>query len=252
MIQKHFGFTLIELLIVMAIIALLAALLFPVFAHARGKGYQTACASNLKQIGLAAAEYSQDNEGLMFPALGHAYDNGTIVTWGGCKVERPTPRFDTACGRLSAYVKNKSLWNCPAAPNAEFTYGLNIAYARTEIAQKHPVSVAQIGDPAGTILVADHVAVAPSDLELPPSVYMPSDKQAVVAGRHFGRANVLWADDHVTARHPVASFAYNSYSTGPLTVKQLQQRNQGDILRVAYTGNPDQDNYYYALSKAVL
>ena len=249
--NKRHGFTLIELLIVIAVIALLAALLLPVFARARGKGYQAACASNLKQIGLAAAQYSQDNEGLMFPALSHAYDDGIVVTWGGCKIEKPSPRFDTACGRLGAYAKNASLWNCPAEPSAEFTYGLNIAYVRTEIAQKHPVSTAQINNPAETILVADHAAVAPRDLEMPPYVYLPSDRQPAVAGRHFGRANVLWADDHVTARHPVASFAYNSYSTGPLTVKKLQQRNQGNILRGAYTGNSDQDNYYYALSKPV-
>ncbi len=247
--NKH-GFTLIELLIVIAIIALLAALLFPVYVRARGKGDQAACASNLKQIGLAMAQYSQDNEGLMFPALAHAYDNGTIITWGGCKIEKPFPRFDTACGRLSAYARNKSLWNCPAEPSAEFTYGLNIAYARTEIAQKHPVSVAQISNPAETILVADHAAVAPSDLEMPPYVYLPSDRRPVVAGRHFGRANVLWADDHVTARHPVAPPASVPVLPGSPTAPQLQQRNQGDILRSAYTGNPDQDNYYYALPKA--
>ena len=250
--QKYFGFTLIELLIVMAILALLAALLFPVFARARGKGYQTVCASNLKQIGLAAAQYSQDNEGLMFPALSHAYDDGTVVTWGGCAVYKPSFRFDTACGRLGAYVKNASLWNCPAEPSAEFTYGLNIAFVRAEIAQGPPVSVAQIGDPAETILVADHVAVPASDSALPPYVYLPSDKEPVVAGRHFDRANVLWADDHITARHPVTPLTSSNPLPGFLTIPQLQERNQGDILRGAYTGNAEKDDYYYALSKAGL
>ena len=40
------GFTLVELLIVLAIIGLLAAILFPAFKGAQEKGYQANCASN--------------------------------------------------------------------------------------------------------------------------------------------------------------------------------------------------------------
>jgi prepilin-type N-terminal cleavage/methylation domain-containing protein/prepilin-type processing-associated H-X9-DG protein len=54
------GFTLIEILVVIAIIALLAAILFPVFSRARENARKTACLSNLKQIGLALLQYSQD------------------------------------------------------------------------------------------------------------------------------------------------------------------------------------------------
>src|ERR1700739_382823 len=54
------GFTLIELLVFVAIIAILAAILFPVFAQARAKARQTVCLSNLKQLGLGELMYKQD------------------------------------------------------------------------------------------------------------------------------------------------------------------------------------------------
>lgn len=54
------AFTLIELLIVIAIIALLAAILFPVFGRARENARRTSCQSNLKQIMLATQQYVQD------------------------------------------------------------------------------------------------------------------------------------------------------------------------------------------------
>jgi prepilin-type N-terminal cleavage/methylation domain-containing protein len=57
------AFTLIELLVVIAIIAILAAILFPVFAHAREKARVTACMNNTKQMGIALASYLSDWDG---------------------------------------------------------------------------------------------------------------------------------------------------------------------------------------------
>lgn len=57
------GFTFIELVVVWAIIALLAAILFPVFARARQKAYQTNCLTNLLNIGVALKTYAQDHYG---------------------------------------------------------------------------------------------------------------------------------------------------------------------------------------------
>src|SRR5271154_569964 len=57
------AFTLIELLVVVAIIAILAAILFPVFAQAKVAAKKTMCLSNWKQIDTAMIMYSSDNDG---------------------------------------------------------------------------------------------------------------------------------------------------------------------------------------------
>ena len=54
------GFTLIELLVVVAILALLAAILFPVFGRVRENARRASCQSNLRQAGLGFHQYSQD------------------------------------------------------------------------------------------------------------------------------------------------------------------------------------------------
>src|SRR5437879_9625514 len=56
------GFTLIELLVVLAIISVLAAILFPVLAIVRGRARRTVCISNLRQLGMALRMYQQDYE----------------------------------------------------------------------------------------------------------------------------------------------------------------------------------------------
>ena len=59
----HPGFTLVELLVVIVTIAILAALLLPALASAKGKSKGIACLSNLKQLGIAIRAYADDNSG---------------------------------------------------------------------------------------------------------------------------------------------------------------------------------------------
>ncbi len=245
------GFTLVELLIVLAILTMLMTLLFPVFARARERVNQTTCASNLRQIGLAAMQYGGDNDGLMFHTLGHADDSGLVTMWSFCwnPLASPSQTVDASCGPLAPFLRSAAVWNCPAASSVQAAsyfnpvpplYGLNVAYARIEVAQGHPVSFAQAESPAETIFAADcavYSSVYPSVPSWSRDVYLPSDHDPAVHGRHSGMANVVWLDGHVSARKPVSPDA------------TTQALNIGDILKGPYTGNAATDDYYYELVK---
>lgn len=95
------GFTLLELLVVISIIAILAALLFPVFTRARAKAYQTACLSNLHQLGLANLMYADD------------WDQKFIVE---PTQNNPHPGL---CRALYAYTTTRHIFYCPSAGACE-------------------------------------------------------------------------------------------------------------------------------------
>lgn len=103
------AFTLIELLVVIAIIAILAAILMPVFAQAREKARGASCMSNLKQLALAHLQYVIDYDGWFSPHDdGYPNQGCAVNTRGGF-----TPHI-----AIYPYVKNSQVYVCPSDPCA--------------------------------------------------------------------------------------------------------------------------------------
>src|SRR5438046_8050757 len=99
--------TLIKLLVVIAIIASLAAILFPVFAQARESARKTACLSNCKQLGLAVMQYTQDYDEMY---VCNSWDTPPL---GVTDTDSKNPNFPSAFPwvfRIQPYLKNKQVF----------------------------------------------------------------------------------------------------------------------------------------------
>ena len=109
--RPNSGFTLVELLVVIGIIALLIAILMPALSSARKQAYAVTCMSNLRQMGIAATMYINENK--YYP--GHVAQNasGQFAVW-------PT--------RLRRYMKtgpgaaNQGVFRCPTQDPSSFEW----------------------------------------------------------------------------------------------------------------------------------
>lgn len=120
--HRRRAFTLIEILIVLTIIGILAAILFPVFSNAREAARRTTCASNLKQIGQGIAMYVQDNN-RFYPVV----DSYSLSAQQNCSMW---------VERIYKYVGAPGVFECPDAENGEYRTGC-------------PATEAMVGSPTG-------------------------------------------------------------------------------------------------------
>ncbi len=188
------AFTLIELLVVIAIIAILAAILFPVFARARENARKSSCQSNLKQIGLGFAQYTQDYDE-RYP---HSAENpqpllGGWVLGGNNAFSFPT---DVSQGALYPYLKSKQIFICPSDTNAttkQLSYSMN-----QNVSQK---SLAENDQPAQTMLLIDEGETLNDGNfnALACGLAGGLDKPTII---HLEGFNAAFTDGHVKWRRP--------------------------------------------------
>jgi prepilin-type N-terminal cleavage/methylation domain-containing protein/prepilin-type processing-associated H-X9-DG protein len=221
------GFTLIELLVTIAIISILASILFPVFARARENARRASCMSNLKQFGLAMMMYVQDYDETYPKAVSDGMGSnppGGAQNIGG----------NSWCWQQILYPYHKSLqiFYCPSGTNIHYeaghrdyiTFG-NYGANNLLIAPSWgtAIKITSVQSPANTYALMDAGTYSaspgqadPTNSSVKPSygAYIPGVGMLGAAcplssndydilqgdckeGRHLGGINMAFADGHV-------------------------------------------------------
>lgn len=205
---RNKAFTLIEMLIVIAMIAVLGAVLFPVFQKVRENARRTTCQSNLRQIGLAIVQYTQDSDETLPPGA-YAFA-GATVTWRQ---------------EVFPYVKNVQVFTCPSNPYDALTTDVDsgqffVSYGANDsvlASGSPPAALGAIENPSTLFLVGETDGSG-YKLNNPPNPPLlspdcgqcdlhPAGSHTDLFAGHLTRSNWLFADGHVKSLHPTQTCA---------------------------------------------